>query len=368
MKKLIRKSLSAVLILCIAAVLSGTSAYAEDGEEPVRVSLNLDSAYDLSYSGNINSQIAVKKLEAFKNDIEKLNDSINSAWDLSGSADPTSRLYGNLMLQTLIPKQVSQEGKQGAELSSELTKRQVAIGGRSMLASYYSTQLQLGLLKAEYERLAREAGVLKKRAELGLGTELEASSLAQSLDKLKNSLKTIEDSLPRLKTQLALYVGVSEPNMTIEDFKGFSAAEADVILAAIDYSSDLEAAKKANLAIKIQALKIEDSSGAQQDAERLALKKLNDQLPIDFEALYKKLENAAANVKNAEEAYRISGESLKFAQLKHELGIISRLELENMMSQHQSEEKRLQSAKLDFSSALYGYKAMLGGVWQQSLE
>ncbi len=368
MKKPIQKSISIALSLCLAATLFSVPSHAEDGEETAPVSVNMDSVYELSYSGNINSKIAVKKMEAFYHDIRELEDSIHSAWELVGSSDPMTKLYGNLTLQTLIPKQVSDEGKESAELSSELTKRQVALGGRSMLTAYYSTQLQLALLTSESERLARETAALGKMSELGLRTELEANTLAQSLDKLKSSVKTIEDSLSRLKTQLAIYIGASEQDMTIEAFQGCSAAEAKGLLTAIDYSADLEAAKKASLTIKIQELKIKDSDGAQKDAERLALKKLNDQFPIDFEALYQKLSYAASDIKNAEEAYRLSGESFKYAELKYGLGIISRLEFENTRSQHLSEGKRLELARLAFSSAHYNYKAMLGGVWQQSSE
>lgn len=365
MKKRIKQSIAAIVALCVVTSL-GISAAAADTAEETKISVNLDSVYDLAYAGNIDSEIADLSLKNFYAELDDLEDQIDGAWALMTSADPVSQMYGSIMMDSLMPKQVSSAGKESTELSAELSKKQIALGGRSMLMAYYNAQLQYEQLRVEADKASGDADAARVMASLGLKTELEVQSLEQSLDKLNHSIEAIEDSISKLKTQIALYINVDESELLIDSFEGISAEKADEFLAAIDYSADLASSTDNSMTIKIQKLKVKDSSGYQKDIEQLKLDQMTDQLPPNFDELYKELSQATLNFKDEEAAYQISESNYKYAEMKFGLGIISKLDLDNAHSQCRTEQNKMQSSSLAFSAAMYNYKAMVDGIYQQN--
>ncbi len=368
MKKNFNKTLSLLLAMCLFAFIFTPAAFAEDSEDssaPKSVLLNLDSVYTLGYEGGVDSKIANQQLQVFYDALDKLNDKMDAAAALAGSPDPFSKLAGTITMNSLIPNQITSENKKAYELSVELSKRQVALGGRTMLIAYLNAQYQYDQLRLDADRLERETATHKIMTELGMKTGLEQKTLEQSLGKLKSSLSVIGDGVSSLKAQLAVFLDIYEPLMQIEPFKGHTASEAESLIAAADYSKDLSAAKEKCLTLQIQQLKRDGSYGVDRQLESLNLKKLNDRFGVDFEAVYKNLLHTQSSLKDAEGACAISEESYNYAKIRYSFGMISKNDLSSFESQYLSDGKKLSAAKLKFSAALYSYQAMLGGVWQQ---
>lgn len=372
MKKALKRVITLMLAVCLSASLLAPAALADDGDEaelndaPKITSLNLDNIYSIAYDGCVDAKIANQKLQIFYDEMDKLNDQIDAATALAGSSDPFKKLTGTLTFSSLVPNQITGEDKKIYELSVELSKRQIALGGRSMLIAFLNAQYQYEQLRLDLDRMKRDAATMKKMAELGMKSGLEQRTLEQSVSKLENSLNVIGDGVSKLKTQLAVYLDISSNLMEIEEFKGYTSKEAAEIVSAIDFSKDALSAKEQNLSLQIQKLKRDNSYSANGQLESLNYKKLSDQFDVDFESLYKNLLRSSASLKDAETASLISEDSYKFSKLKFSLGMISKIELDNSEAQYLSEGKKLASSKLKFSSAHYSYQAMLGGVWQQA--
>lgn len=369
MKSFLKKSASIALSLCLAFSLATLAfAQSEDDAETEKETpvITLDTVYDLAYSGNIDAKIADKRLEAFYKDVKDLDDKLESAWDSMSGGDPYSQIGGSMAVSSLASQQVSAEGKKMTQLSSELSKRQVALGGRSMLIAYYNAECKSEIISAEIGRITKEVEAAKKMSSLGFKTGLDVKSAEQSLGKLKSSQKELQDGISKLKTSLAVYLGISESKLSIGDFTGFTASEAKELFDGINYDADLKTATESSLTIEIQELKVKDNDGLKQQAESMALKKLNDQLPVDFEALYNSLSHASDSLGDAEKAFDVSLEGYEHTQLRYGFGLASKLDLERAKAQYLTETQNLEAAKLDFSTALYNYKAMLGGVWMNS--
>ena len=247
----------------------------------------------------------------------------------------------------------------------ESAKKQIGLGGRSLLLACYSLEAQAGQLQASSETLARGLASTRKMQQLGMATADAVKTLEQSQRTLETSMTAVKNSLATLKTKLSLYIDVDEAQLVISPFAGYTAQKAKETVSAIVYDTDLKTAREACYRIKIQTLTVQDSSGTKKSIESLTLENLKKQFPSAFSDLYQAVNTGAVGIETAEAAYAISQRNAAMAELKLRLGMISRTEYQNILSQQRGSGYALESAQLDFLSSLYAYQAMVGGIWQQ---
>lgn len=356
---------SALLVLClILGCGSLTGALAAD-TAAAQTTVSLDNVYELAYKNNVSAKIAQLNLQQLYDGIEDMQDALDAAWSLSHSGSPEYAQYGSNLLKTLMPNQISSETKRSTELSVESAKKQIGYGGQSMLIACYSLEAQYGKLGTTAETLARGLASTRKMQQLGMATADTVKSLEQSQKTLASSMTAVQNSIAALKTKLSLYIGVDEAQLVIAPFAGFTSQKASDTLAAINYDADLKTAREACYRLKIQALTVQDSSGTQKDIENLTLENLKKLFPAAFSDMYLAVKTKAAGIETAEAAYAISQRNAVLAELRLRLGMVSRTEYLNVLSQQTSDRYALESAQLDFVSALYTYQAMVGGIWQQ---
>lgn len=354
------------LLICtvLAAACLAPYAVAEDVASQAKAGINLDNIYDLAYTANTNSKIADLRLKQLNESIEDMEEALKDAREAARSDDPVISEYGVNALIALFSKQISDETKKSTELTVELTKRQLALGGQALLATYYSVEIKNNELGLSADKLARGLKSAQIMQKLGMITADAVAAKELALNNLSASANDLQNTLSDLKTQIGFYIGVDEPDLVISPFEGAASAKAKELLSSINYEEDLKAAQENSFALKIQTLVVKDSTGSQQSIEKLKLENLKAELPAALKKTHSIVFAKAKALENAEAAYALSKRSLEIASLKYKLGMISKNSYQDALSNLSAKENALSSAQLDFISSLYTYKAMVSGVGQ----
>jgi outer membrane protein TolC len=362
MKNHFKKLISAAC--CLAMVFSLVSAAAAEEDTPEKQTVDLSNIYELAFENNANAKIADLNLKAFYDGLEDLQDSLDAAWAMAGMPGEAGA-YGSQLLRQLMPMQVSSESRQSTELGIESAKKQVALGGQSLLVAYYGLLAQKDGLEASKQPLDRGLSSAKVMLSLGMVTEDSVSELERSRQQLDAALQQLENAAVTLQSKLALYVGKKEDVMEIAAFGGIPGKEADADVAAVDYDADLALAEENCYALKIQAFTVADASGIQKDIEQITLSSMKSEFPAAFHEAYLALQEKAAALAIAESSCSANDRALEVATLKLSLGMISQNAYEDAKAQVEAGQSSLILAQLDFISAQNTYAAMVDGIWQQ---
>lgn len=358
----VKRYFSLLVCVLLSAVCLAPYAVAADMTSQANGEINLENIYELAYKANTDSKIADLRLKQLYDSIEDIQDALKDAREAARSADPLISQYGKNALIALFGQQITDETKKSTELSVELTKRQLALGGQALLASYYSVIIQNSELELSAGKLERGLKSAKIMQQLGMVTSDAVAVQENSLNSVRGAAIELQSALSDLKSQIGFYIGTKETVLTISPFEGTPSADATEILSSINYDEDLKAAQKNSFAIKIQTLIAEDSSNKQRGIDSLKLDKLRAELPAKLKKAHSNLSVKAAALENAESAYALSKRGLEIAELKYKLGMISKNSHQDSVSDLAAKENALTSAQLDFITFLYTYRAMVNGV------
>jgi outer membrane protein TolC len=272
---------------------------------------------------------------------------------------------GSQLLRQLMPLQVSSESRQSTELGIESAKKQVALGGQSMLVAYYGLLAQKDGLEASGKKLERSLSTAEVMLSLGMMTEDSVNELERSRQQLEATIQQLQNTTVTLRSRLALYIGEKDDTMEITVFGGIPGEEANAVVAAVDYDADFAQAEESCYALKIQALTVSDATGAQKDIERVTLNSMRSEFPSAFHETYLTFQEKATALSIAESTCTANERALEIATLKLSLGMISQNAYEDAVTQADTGLSALTLAQLDFISARNAYAALVDGIWLQ---
>lgn len=345
-------------LLCLTLTVSGFTGAASSAEtEKQTVSVSLSNIYDLAYKNNVSAKIAQSEWELFDKNAKDLSDALDAAWN-SGSSSSS-------VMQMLMSQQSSSETREITKLSTENAKKQAALGSKSMLISYYSLQNQLIQLKGSKEVSVRNLNSVKIRKSLGLATDIDVENLEQALKKLDDAVSDTTNAITVLKSNLSIYIGVSEDKFEISPFESETSENLLKAVTAYDYKADLALALKNCYRINMQKLASDDRSSKRSSLDYMTYEDLKAKFPVAFKEAYDALKTKAASLRLAEASYATSKKTADAAAVKFKFGIVSQKDNQDALTKLEHDKCELTAAQLEYALALNNYQAMKDGIWVQ---
>ncbi|NMA68591.1 MAG: TolC family protein [Desulfitobacterium sp.] len=197
-------------------------------------------------------------------------------------------------------------------LQVEQSETQIIQGVQSLFLSYFNLLEQRGSLADAVEIMESQLKVSKISESLGLGTSYDTLKLEIQLKEQKRTLNDIDKTLEDMIGSINLMLGQDyDVNLTLLEAKAMKKS----LIRNIDYDEDLEEALKLSYDVRLA-----DKNNDREQAER--------QFTFAFHQAYQNLKDKLKALELAEEKLEYEKIFYDLNELKHSLGLMSKLEFE----------------------------------------
>jgi outer membrane protein TolC len=349
-------------------------------EAEEKTNLSLDDAISLAMENNPQIEAADEKIKSAElsmevvKDTQKEFDSFNKhytvAIDVSNSLDTAYLKHGYYPV-------ASQAAIDLAVLEKEKVKNSIAY---DVTEKYYNLKLAEHLLEiaqSSYDLVKENYDVVEKQMELGLVSQLEVDSASAALKSAsysvesgKRNISLAEESLKisMLKdgedVQYNLTDDIYMPSVpSISDEIVSSALETRYDAVALEKSQDLK-----KLYFDITALYMNEKTAKYHSAysdylsAKYTYENSSKMIALSIRSEYASILSADESVKTAQSALDVKETEYESSKLKYEMGMITNMQLTNVMTELEQCRIQLENAKLTYMLAVekYNYDIAIG--------
>lgn len=250
-------------------------------------------------------------------------------------------------------------------------------GAKNLYLAYANLEKQRNELIRNLEIMEKQVDIMEVQKDLGMLIDLDFIEMLNQKEKLALGIKTMETQMDNLKRELNGMLG-QEFNEDIELEDAFIVE--DESIANINYEEDLKLAKKNSYAVQIKEYdyniqKIntdwEDRHG-DYDSYKTANRSLENadaeldeevkNVELVFTKAYRELQNKILSFKTEKKHLEHERNKDDIVKLKYELGVISKMELEQAKSEYYSKSNEIMVSEQELFQMLIQYKELLKGM------
>ncbi len=214
-------------------------------------------------------------------------------------------------------------------LSYEQIEKQTALSAKNQFLNYYSALYKKESTDSGLAYLEKAYNSAANRKNAGMGTELEVLTAKENWDNTRASAVTAENDITANRQSLTVLCGWKyNADATIGEVPEVSAED----IAKVSCDEDMEKAKNANITLKIDEIRLKNAKNQGYQTviteQETQLKNDTDSFKIKFKALYDELISAVTAYNNSITAKANGDKDLEYAKRQYELGMISKIELE----------------------------------------
>ena len=247
----------------------------------------------------------------------------------------------------------------------ESANKQIIWGAESLVMGYHTLSRQLDQSKENLKMLSRNIEVLEKRHSLGQITKTTLQNSIDNRAQLELSIKSMGNELLNLSGQINLLLGRAHDARL--QIKPLPDANRD-FLKTIDRTRDLSLAKDRNHLVNIAMIDIDEHSKAigknAKTQEGIAMNNLLSEqrsVELKYESLTRAIADKVAVLSLAESQLNQSKQIAEQAKVRYNLGIASKLELEQAESAVIVNKINLNSANAELLSVIRQYEWLVRG-------
>ena len=392
-------------LMVLSIILAGAAALADTAEAaPAEDTLKLSfSEVDrLVRRGNLtirNNEITVQNIDELLGSDDMLAVMINNLNQLYSLQHQTELVRGQILATTTslgdpvrdgvimtLTNDIASLGTSIGQVSSQIDQlftaprasrdktvqqlnnvnKQIVWGAESLFMGYHALARQLDQSKETLETLNRNINVLERRLLLGQITERTLKTLINNRIQLEQGIKSMENELMNMKGQINLLIGRSHDAPL--EINSIPAAERD-FLESIDRTKDLRSATRSNYLINIALVDVEEqvrkSGNSARSQEAIARNNYDAEVravELRYENLIKAITDRGTQLTLEEAQLSLVQQALAETRRKHDLGRVSRIELDQAESDVLLQTIRVKTAEAELFGAIRRYEWLIRGL------
>ncbi len=220
-------------------------------------------------------------------------------------------------------------------------------GTQQLFLLYSSLQLQKEELNIKAEQVNAQLNVAKLQKDLGMISESAFEDLSIQAQETEEALKALNENIEGIKSQINLMLGQSfNCPITI----GELSAVDDSTLAKMNYNTDMETGRVQNFDIRM----LGSSDSYRIDNQTRKYK-------FAFDQKYKAVFNSKKTLDNETAKLGREEKKLNAAQLKYDMGLLSKLDLQKQGFAFKSQVLKVRTAQKELLQAYTAYQWLLRG-------
>ncbi len=264
-----------------------------------------------------------------------------------------------------------------AILQIEMGNKSIVWGAQNLYLAHSSLKRQRDELLQNLELLDNQINIMKLQEELGMITLLDLNGVINQRDQIILGITTLDIQISNLKRELNIMLGLSYyEDLNLEDTFIID----KTIISAINYEDDLKIATKNSYSIQIKKLDYDiqynnmrwaDRYGSSDEfrAARRSLESTEIAIDAEYKVVestlikaYQELQNKVAVLDNENKNLEYEGQKYDALKLKYELGMISKIELNQAESEYYSKYNKAKTAEQNLFQMFLQYQAFLRGM------
>lgn len=264
-----------------------------------------------------------------------------------------------------------------AILQIDMGEESIIWGGQNLYLGYSGLQRQRRELVQNLQLLDDQIDIMLIQKELGMLIQLDLNSITSQREEMILGIKTLDNQIKNLGRELNLILGQDiNKELRLED--DFTIDEKTI--ARVDYKDDLKTSKENSYSIELKDYDYNIQShnmywadkhgssdeyrAARRDLEnaRIGLEEEREKVELSFAKAYQELQNKIEVLKNEQRNLEFEEEKYNAVELKYELGMLSKMELKQAISEYNSRKNKVQIGKQDVFQSLLQYQSLLRGM------
>lgn len=387
LKKIAAAALSVLMALQCGTVMAEEIAQeetaqeetaAEESAEEGRVSLSLDEAIASALDKNPQIEAADAKIKSAEltlevtnmtqKDFDKLNKAHTVAVDVSNSMDTAYLKHGYypVAAQTAIDLAKLEKEKIEASIAYDVTEK------------YFNLKLLeklLDIAEASYELTKDNADIVQKQFELGYVSNLEVKNAEAAVESAQFSIEGYKRNILLATDSLKIAIQQEEVSLPYELTDDIIIPEMpenldEAVSAAMETRYDVTALKKAldlqSMYFDITALYVNDKTAKYHEAysdyvsAKYTYENSAKMIALSIRSEYMDILSAKESILTAENALAVKQIEYDSGKIKYEMGVITNIELTEIMTELEGCKVQLENANLSYMLAAEKYNYDIG--------
>ncbi len=264
-------------------------------------------------------------------------------------------------------------------LNGELVNNQMVWTGENLIFAYDAIDVQMRNIDKNITMLQDQLRILNIQEDLGHISKIDTESIKLKIEELNSTKETLDNQKLNIKRQLNLLLGQSY-NTTLEvsftpelsAYKISSMNSKNDLITAIEKSYELKLKKYEVEAKESALLRVEKADDLNLNKQKLAkidLENVNLQLEdakrnyeLKFQQLYETVKDKQKVMSLEEKKLAQEKTKLEAATKKYDLGMISKVEYDNVKLSYDLQGIKVETAKSELFTSYRKYEWMLKGL------
>lgn len=262
-------------------------------------------------------------------------------------------------------------------LQIEIGDETIIWAAKNLYLGYNSLSIQRSDLIRNLEVLDDQIDIVNIQKAMGMVTSLDLDEIKKQRQDLIFGIKTLDTQMDNLLGELNLMID-GQYNELFEFAYNFDLDEKEIN--DIEYEKNLELAKENSYSSKVKEydyeiqkiyMEWEDDHGdsdsfksARRDFENIGveLDQEEGKIELTFFQVYQELKNKLDIFNNEKDNFEHEERKHEILELKYELGMISRLEMEQGRSEYYSQNNEVETAQQDLFQIKLQYNSLIRGI------
>lgn len=259
----------------------------------------------------------------------------------------------------------------------EMADESIIWGAKNLYLGYNALSIQRQDLIRNLEVLDDQIDIVNIQKALGMVTSLDLDEIKKQREELIFGIKALDTQMDNLLGEFNLMID-GQYNELFELDYNFDLDEEEIT--GIEYENDLKLAKENSYSTKLKEydyeiqkiyMEWEDKHGdsdsykaARRDFENIGVElgQEDSQIELTFFQAYQDLTKKLDIFKNEKANFEHEEKKHEIEELKYELGMISRLDMEQARSAYYSQDNKVKVAEQDLFQIMLQYRALTRGM------